>query len=94
MYVIIRILLGALAGWLTGKLADDEGYGRASISGHRQLLDIIYGIIGASIGDYLFFWAVIGKGSAFSSYATAVLGAITLVGLARLIAGMRRAGNS
>lgn len=93
MYVIIRILLGALAGWLTGKLADDEGYSRALISGHRQLLDIIYGIIGATIGDYLFFWAVIGKGSAFSSNATAVLGAITLVGLARLIAGMRRAGN-
>jgi hypothetical protein len=40
---------------------------------------------GASFGGYLFFWAVIGEGSSFSRYATAILGSVTLVGVVRLI---------
>jgi uncharacterized membrane protein YeaQ/YmgE (transglycosylase-associated protein family) len=84
MNIIVLIVLGGLIGWLTGKAVEVEGQVKVVSEGH--ITDMIYGIIGALIGDYLFFWIVIGKGNAFSSYATAVLGSITLVGAARLLA--------
>ena len=84
MNVIIRIIVGALTGWLTGKAVEVEG--RINVVREGHAIDTIYGIIGAMIGEYLFFWIVIGQGNTLSSYATAVLGAITLVGAARLLA--------
>ena len=92
MNVIVRILVGALAGWLTGKAVEVEGPSRVLREGH--VLDAIYGIIGALIGEFLFFWIVIGQGNAFSSYATAVLGAITLVGTARMLAARWRSSRA
>jgi uncharacterized membrane protein YeaQ/YmgE (transglycosylase-associated protein family) len=85
MNVIVLIVVGALTGWLTGKAVEVEG--RINVVREGHVTDVIYGIIGALIGEYLFFWIVIGQGNAFSSYATAVLGSITLVGAARLLAG-------
>jgi uncharacterized membrane protein YeaQ/YmgE (transglycosylase-associated protein family) len=82
--VIIRIIVGALTGWLTGKAVEVEG--RINVVKEGHVIDAVYGIIGALLGDYLFFWTVIGQGNTLSSYATAVLGAITLVGAARLLA--------
>ena len=84
MNVIVQIIVGALTGWLTGKAVEVEG--RITVVREGHVTDVIYGIIGALIGEYLFFWIVIGQGNAFSSYATAVLGSITLVGAARLLA--------
>ena len=84
MNIAARILLGALSGWLTGKAADGERLGKGQSPGRVQLVDMIYGIIGALMGDYLFFWIVIGRNS-FGNYATAVLGAIALTGAARLL---------
>ena len=52
-------------------------------------LHAIYGIAGAMVGEYLFFWIVIGKGNALSDFATAALGSVTIVGVARLIAAGR-----
>ena len=92
MNVIVRILVGALAGWLTGKAVEVEGRNRVIREGH--VLDAIYGIVGALIGEYLFFWIVIGQGNAFSSYATAVLGAITLVGTARMLVARCRSSRA
>ena len=69
---------------MTGKLSREKGYGKV-LGDYAIGLDIIFGIIGASIGSYLFFWAVIGEGSSFSRYATAVLGSITLVGVVRQV---------
>jgi uncharacterized membrane protein YeaQ/YmgE (transglycosylase-associated protein family) len=83
MNVIIRILVGGLTGWLTGKAVELEGRVKVEREGH--LLDMIYGIVGAMVGEYLFFWIVIGKGNAFSDYATMVLGSVTVVGAARLV---------
>jgi hypothetical protein len=31
----------------------------------------VYGIVGAMVGEYLFFWIVIGKGNALGDFATA-----------------------
>jgi len=92
MNVIARILVGGLTGWLTGKAVEIEGHGNVVREGH--VLDAIYGIVGAMVGEYLFFWIVIGKGNAFSSYATTVLGSITLVGAARLLAARLRLARS
>jgi uncharacterized membrane protein YeaQ/YmgE (transglycosylase-associated protein family) len=84
MNVIVRIIVGGLTGWLTGKAVEVEG--RINVVKEGHVTDAVYGIIGALLGDYLFFWMVIGQGNTLSSYATAVLGAITLVGAARLLA--------
>ena len=84
MNVIIRIIIGGLTGWLTGKAVEVEG--RITVVKESHVIDTVYGIIGAMLGEYLFFWIVIGQGNTLSSYATAVLGAITLVGAARLLA--------
>jgi uncharacterized membrane protein YeaQ/YmgE (transglycosylase-associated protein family) len=81
MNVIVLIIVGALTGWLTGKAVEVEG--RRIVVKESHVTDAIYGVIGALIGQYLFFWIVIGQGNAFSSYATAVLGSITLVAAAR-----------
>ena len=82
---IFWIVLGGITGWLTGTLMGEEGYGKRLLGGYARSLDIALGIVGASFGGYLFFWAVIGEASFFSIYATAVFGSVTLVGLVRLI---------
>jgi uncharacterized membrane protein YeaQ/YmgE (transglycosylase-associated protein family) len=92
MNVIVRIVVGAITGWLTGKLVEIEG--RSKVVGEGHVLDIIYGIVGAIAGDYLFFWIVIGKGNGFSDFATAVLGSITVVGAARLLVARWRLARS
>jgi uncharacterized membrane protein YeaQ/YmgE (transglycosylase-associated protein family) len=90
MNVLAHIVVGGITGWLTGKLVEIEGRDRVVGEGH--VLDMIYGIVGGMVGEYLFFWIVIGKGNAFSDFATAVLGSITVVGAARsLVARWRRA---
>jgi uncharacterized membrane protein YeaQ/YmgE (transglycosylase-associated protein family) len=82
---IFWILVGAITGWLTGTFMGERGYGKSLLGGYARSLDIALGILGASFGGYLFFWAVIGEGSSFSRYATAILGSMTLVGAVRLI---------
>ncbi|HET8562461.1 MAG TPA: GlsB/YeaQ/YmgE family stress response membrane protein, partial [Candidatus Binatia bacterium] len=94
MNMIVRILVGGFTGWLTGIAAGEEGYGKTMRERQVRILDTVYGIIGAFIGEYLFFWIVIGKGDAFSDYVTMVLGSITLVGAARLIAARWRSSRS
>ena len=83
MNLIVQILVGALTGWLTGKAVEVEG--RVNVVREGHVLDTIYGIIGALIGEHLFFWIVIGKGNTMSDLLTAILGSITVVGAARLV---------
>jgi uncharacterized membrane protein YeaQ/YmgE (transglycosylase-associated protein family) len=92
MNVIVQILVGGLTGWLTGKAVEVEGRVKVVREGH--VLDMISGIVGAMVGEYLFFWIVIGKGNAFSDYATMVLGSITVVGAARLLVARWRLARS
>jgi len=84
MNVMVRILIGGLTGWVTGKVIEKEGRVRVIREGNH--FDTIYGGVGALVGEYLFFWIVIGKYNAFNDYATAILGSIAFVGAARLIA--------
>ena len=78
------VLVVGVTGWLTGKMFGVKGYGEA-LGGYTDGLDIIFGIVGASIGGYLISLAIIGEGSFFSGIATAILGSMTLVAVVRLI---------
>lgn len=76
MDIILWLIIGAVAGWLAGTIMKGGGYG--------LLWDIILGIVGAAIGGYLL-------GGLFSSLGivgsiiTAVIGAVVLVFVIRLI---------
>jgi uncharacterized membrane protein YeaQ/YmgE (transglycosylase-associated protein family) len=83
MNIILQIIVGGLTGWLTGKAVEGEGSINAGREGH--VLDTIFGIVGALIGERLFFWIVIGKDNSVSDLAMPILGAITVVGVARLV---------
>ena len=85
MNIGVWILVGGITGWLTGKLIGEKDYGTLLLESYGRSVDILLGVVGASFGDYLFFWAVIGKGSSLSTYGMAILGSITLVGACRLI---------
>ena len=45
MYILWWIIVGLIAGWLTGKLMKGSGYG--------AMMDIVVGIIGAVIGGWI-----------------------------------------
>lgn len=87
MNFLVPLVVGAITGWLTGKALETEGRTRVVTEAHG--FDIILGMLGAMIGDYLFFWIVIGKGNPFSEIATSILGAIALVGASQLISRHR-----
>lgn len=77
-------LVAGGCGWLIGTIIGQNGYGKA-LGGYADGLDILLGIVGASVGGYFFLSSVAGESSKFSAYGTAILGSITLVGVVRLI---------
>jgi uncharacterized membrane protein YeaQ/YmgE (transglycosylase-associated protein family) len=52
MNVIVQIIVGALTGWLAGKAVEVEG--RITVVREGHVTDVIYGIIGALIGNIYF----------------------------------------
>jgi uncharacterized membrane protein YeaQ/YmgE (transglycosylase-associated protein family) len=72
----IFILIGLLAGWLADVLVPGIGFG--------LLGDLIVGVIGALLGGFLF-GSLIPIGGMFGSFITALLGAIILLLLIKLI---------
>jgi hypothetical protein len=77
-------LMVGFTGWFTGKVIGGTGYGKA-LGEYADGLDAVLGIVGAASVVYLFFGAISGEGSSFGRSATAMLGAMTLVGVARLV---------
>lgn len=72
------ILVGLIAGWLTGKLMSGGGYG--------ALTDIIVGVLGALAGGFIMsHLGFAGSGGLFYSIFVAVIGAVLLTLLVRLI---------
>jgi len=74
---IIHILLGGLAGFLAGKILSGDGYG--------VLVDIILGLIGGAVGSFLLqrFLHL----PSFGYFITALIGALILVWIGRMIKG-------
>jgi uncharacterized membrane protein YeaQ/YmgE (transglycosylase-associated protein family) len=84
--LIAWIVIGVIAGWLTGKLMRGSGLG--------FLMDMVVGLIGAVVGGFLSSHLGIGGVSQHGiivSIAIAVVGAIVLTWLFRLITGSRTA---
>lgn len=79
---IYWFLVVGITGWFAGKMIGEAGYGKLR---YADGLDILLGILGATIGGYLYFGVFTGEGSAPSVYVTTILSSIAFVGVARLI---------
>lgn len=76
--IIVWLIIGALAGWLAGKLVRGGGFGLIG--------DIIVGIVGAVIGGWLAGVLGVSIGSGFiASVITAIIGAVILLFILRTI---------
>jgi uncharacterized membrane protein YeaQ/YmgE (transglycosylase-associated protein family) len=84
--IIAWIIIGVIAGWLTGKLMKGSGFG--------FFMDMIVGLIGAVIGgwcsSFLGFGST-GEHGMIGSIIIAVIGAVLLTLVVRLITGNRKA---
>jgi uncharacterized membrane protein YeaQ/YmgE (transglycosylase-associated protein family) len=75
--IIAWLIIGAIAGWLSGKIVDGSGFG--------LIVDILVGIVGAVIGGYLAGALGIAVGGGMiSSIIVAVIGAVILLFVLRL----------
>jgi uncharacterized membrane protein YeaQ/YmgE (transglycosylase-associated protein family) len=81
--VLKTLIAGLIAGWLTGKLMHGRGYG--------VLADILLGLIGAVIGQWIFLQLGVEASGGIGFIAMAVVGAVILVGAIHLIRGDRMA---
>jgi uncharacterized membrane protein YeaQ/YmgE (transglycosylase-associated protein family) len=78
MFLIWWIIVGLIAGWLTGKIMSGGGYG--------AIMDIIIGIIGAIIGGFIMrSFGFASSGGMIYTILVAVFGAILLTLLLRLV---------
>ena len=76
--IILWLIIGAVAGWLAGKIVEGAGFG--------LIVDIIVGVVGAFIGGWLA--GVLGidiGGGLIGSIIVAVVGAVVLLLALRLI---------
>ena len=84
--LIAWIIIGVVAGWITGKLMKGSGYG--------FFMDMIVGLVGALIGGFLsshFGMGGVGQHGMIASILIAVVGAVILTWLVRMATGNRTA---
>ena len=82
--IIAWIIIGVIAGWITGKLMSGSGYG--------FFMDMIVGLIGAVLGGFIATHLGIappGQQGLIVSIIIAVIGAVVLTLILRLISGGR-----
>lgn len=82
--IIAWIIIGVIAGWLTGKIMKGSGFG--------FLMDMVIGLIGAVVGGFLathLGFAGPGQHGLIISIIIAVIGAVILTMLVRLVTGGR-----
>lgn len=77
MNLIIFLVIGALAGWLAGLIMKGGGFG--------VIGNIIVGILGAFVGGWILPKLGIAIGGDFGGFITAVIGAVILLFIAKLI---------
>jgi uncharacterized membrane protein YeaQ/YmgE (transglycosylase-associated protein family) len=84
--LIAWIIIGVIAGWLTGKLMKGSGFG--------FFMDMIVGLVGALVGGFLsshLGMGGVGEHGLIISIVIAVIGAVILTVLLRLITRNRTA---
>ena len=69
--LILTLVIGALAGWLAGKIMKGKGFG--------VIGNIVVGIVGAVLGGFLFGLLGVSAGGWVGSLITATIGAIILL---------------
>ena len=71
------LIVGLIAGWLTGKIMHGRGYG--------VLMDILLGLVGGVIGGWIFGAFGIVAYNMIGGIATSTVGAVALVGAAHVL---------
>ena len=80
MHILWWIVVGLIAGWLTGKIMKGSGYG--------VIADIVLGIVGAVIGGFIMRQiGFAGQGGLIYTIVVAVCGAVALTAVVR---GLKR----
>jgi uncharacterized membrane protein YeaQ/YmgE (transglycosylase-associated protein family) len=82
--IIAWIIIGAVAGFITGKLMKGSGYG--------FFMDLIVGIVGAMVGGFLSYHLGLGgvrEHGLIMSIIIAVIGAVLLTVVIRMVTGNR-----
>jgi uncharacterized membrane protein YeaQ/YmgE (transglycosylase-associated protein family) len=77
--LIYWLVVGIVAGWLAGKIMKGSGFG--------LLGDLVVGVVGAFLGGWVFGLLGIGAGGIIGSILTALIGALLLLFLVRIIKG-------
>jgi len=78
MFILWWIIVGLIAGWLTGKLMRGAGFGVVG--------DIVVGIVGAVIGGFIMRQlGFAGQGGMIYTILVAVLGAVLLTVVIRVL---------
>ena len=75
--IILFLIIGAVAGWLAGKVMKGKGFGLVG--------NLIVGIVGALIGGFVFDLLGIYTGSLIGALITAFVGAVILLWIVQLI---------
>jgi uncharacterized membrane protein YeaQ/YmgE (transglycosylase-associated protein family) len=84
--LLVIVVVGVIAGWLAGKIVDGGGFGLIG--------DLVVGVIGAFIGDWLLPRVGIHLGvGMISLIANATIGAIVLLVIPRVVCGTRGWGG-
>jgi uncharacterized membrane protein YeaQ/YmgE (transglycosylase-associated protein family) len=83
MSIIAWIVLGLIAGFVASKIYSGSGQG--------LILDIVLGIVGAFVGGFLFSFFGASPVTGFNIYSmiVAIIGAVVVLWLYRLVAGRR-----
>ena len=84
--LIAWIIIGLIAGWLTGKLMKGSGFG--------FWMDMVVGLVGALIGGFIsssLGFGGTGQHGMIVSILIAVVGAVVLTWIVRLLTGRRSA---
>jgi uncharacterized membrane protein YeaQ/YmgE (transglycosylase-associated protein family) len=82
--IIAWIIIGVIAGWITGKLMKGSGFG--------FIVDMIVGLIGALIGGWIssaLGFGTTGQHGMIGSIIISVIGAVILTVIVRLFTGRR-----
>lgn len=80
MNILIWIIFGGLAGWIASMIMNTDGQ-------QGILLNVIVGIVGASLGGFIMEFFGQGGVSGFNLYSflVAILGAVVLIYIVKLI---------
>lgn len=77
MHILIWLISGIIAGWLTGQIVKGKGYGLVG--------DLVIGLLGGAIGGWLFGFLGIVTTSWIGEIVSAVAGGVVLVVVVRTL---------